>query len=287
MNAINRAVSSIFDLFLYPIERLGTEVALILVSGLFGVLAMIAFKHISWQRGIKKQKDKIKGHMIAIRIYQDDLGIVLKSVGGVLTRNTKYVGLNLLPILPLLAPFTLVAAQLVTRYSFAPIPLSEVPPTGSLEPARGIVLEIAMKAGQEARVRDLVIDLPEGLTAVSPLVRSPRDGMAWLEVVAVRAGEWEIDCLIGAEPVGGKRIVTGDVPSRMMQPERVAGFWSSWLSPAEDVFSDSTPIARVAFSYPERDLRVLPGGPGGIIVSFFVSSILFGMVLLKPLNIQI
>ena len=105
MNGLNRAAGVFFDVFATPFEVLGTELALILMSGIFGILALLVFKQISWQNGIRATKDKIKGHMIAIRIYQDDLGIVGKSVGTVLVRNVQYLGLNFLPIVPLLFTF--------------------------------------------------------------------------------------------------------------------------------------------------------------------------------------
>ena len=41
------------------------------------------------------------------------------------------------------------------------------------------------------------------------------------------------------------------------------------------------------FTYPDRELRVLPGGVGGVILTFFIASIVFGIAILKPLNIQI
>ena len=103
MNTIHHVTTAIMDAVLTPFEMLGDELALILVSGIFGVLALLLFKQISWQKGIKAAKDRIKGHMIAIRLYQDDLAIVGKSVGSVMVRNVQYLGLNFLPILPLMA----------------------------------------------------------------------------------------------------------------------------------------------------------------------------------------
>ena len=61
MNAINRASTKFFDVLLTPFEALGVEWTLILVSGIFGVLALFIFKHISSQKGIAAAKDKIKG----------------------------------------------------------------------------------------------------------------------------------------------------------------------------------------------------------------------------------
>ncbi len=113
MNATNRAVTSFFDLVLTPLEAVSDEFALLFVSGLFGVLALWIFKHISWQAGIKGTKDKIKGHLIEIRIYQDDLVTVGKAIAKVLFRNLQYLVLNFGPFVPLAIPFALVAAQMV------------------------------------------------------------------------------------------------------------------------------------------------------------------------------
>ena len=83
MNLVNRSMTGLFDVLLAPFELLGSELARLLVSGLVGIVCLIIFKFISWQKGIKGVKNKIKGNMIAIRIYQDDLGVVFKSVVGV------------------------------------------------------------------------------------------------------------------------------------------------------------------------------------------------------------
>ncbi|MCZ6597250.1 MAG: hypothetical protein O7B99_06415 [Planctomycetota bacterium] len=285
MNAVNRMTTKFFDVVVAPFELLGQEAALILVSGLFGILSLIVFKHISWQGGIKGTKDKIKGHMIAIRLYQDDLLIVAKSVFKVIWRNFQYLGLNFGPILPLLVPFMLIAAQLVARYGFDPIPV--VDPSADRLPGQGTMLVIEMAKGREAAVQDMHVRLPAGLKAVSPLVRNAYDGVAHLEVIAVQPGRGELELVFADGTRAYKKVVTGDEPTRMMQPERVSGFWAAWLWPAEDTFPSDSPLARVSFEYPNRDLYLLPAGPTGIILVFFVSSILFGLLVLKPLRIQI
>ena len=53
MNAINGALTALFDLVLKPLEAIGPEFSLTVVSGVFGVLALVIFKYISWQKGIK------------------------------------------------------------------------------------------------------------------------------------------------------------------------------------------------------------------------------------------
>ncbi len=285
MNALNRLTTKVFDLLLTPFELMGDELALILVSGLFGIVALIIFKQISWQKGIKAVKDKIKGDMIAIRIYQDDLVVVGQSVVRVFFRNFAYLTLNFGPMLLLLAPFVLVLAQFVVRYGFAPIPVHGA--QVAMLPGEGTMLEIEMAKGREAEVAGMSIRLPAGLKAVSRPVINTADGVAFQEVIAVQEGEWEVEFVFADGKSAIKRIVTGEERARVMQPERVSSFLLSWIWPAEDRFPSDCPIASVKFEYPTRDLRFLPDGPGAILVIFFLASMAFGVAILKPLGIQI
>jgi hypothetical protein len=292
MNAINHGVTKLFDLLLWPLEKLGNGPALVIASGVFGVLALIAFKHLSRQKSIKAAKDKVKAHLIEIRIYQDDLRIVGRAIGKVLTRNAQYLGLNLLPFIPLAIPFTFVIAQLVVRYAYSPVPVTTpIPVAGpSFLAGRGTTIEIALEPASAARVKQLTIVYPEGVKAVSPLVRVPSEGRAFQEIVAARPGRFDIQILLpgasGPESAT-KTLYAGDVAGRSMQPERGRGIVSAMLWPAEDAFESGSPFARVAFRYPDSDLGFLPGGTGGVVLVFLACSLLFGALAIKPLRIQI
>lgn len=287
MNAVHHFLTVLFDVVLTPLELLGDVVALVLVSGLFGILALLLFKQISWQAGIKATKDKIKGHMIAIRLYQDDLAIVFGSVVKVVLRNFQYLALNFGPILPLFVPFVLIASQLVVRYGFAPLPVVPEAKADSMLPGRGTMLEVRMKAGRGGEVEDLAVQLPPHLKALSPLARNARDGIAVMEFVPIAEGAADVQFLVAGTLVGTKNVAAGSAHPRHMQPERVSSFWSSWLWPAEPTFPPESPIDSVRFLYPDRDLGYLPGGAFGVLLTFFLASIVFGIAVLKPLNIQI
>jgi hypothetical protein len=154
-------------------------------------------------------------------------------------------------------------------------------------PGEGTELEISFRPGRESEVGALEVVLPPHLRAVSPLARNAGDGIAVLEFIAVAEGVGEIQLVMEGRPVGSKQVVAGAKPTRMMQPERVTGFLESWLWPAEPTLPRESPIDSIRFDYPTRDLGVLPGGPAGVLLSFFLASILFGVAVLKPLNIQI
>jgi hypothetical protein len=286
MNAINGLLTKLFDLLLTPLELMGREVSMIVISGIFGVLALIAFKHISWQKGIKQTKDRIKGNMIAIRIYQDDLGIVGKSVGKVLLRNFQYVALNFGPFVPLAIPFVFVAAQMVVRYGFEPVPVHAS--AAELMPGQGTMLRVEFTDAAKAQAGELEIELPDGVEALSPLVRVPYKGLAFQEVIATKPGVHEIALVLPDGTRELKRLVAGDVPERLMQPERVRSPFAALLWPAESTFGSGSPFAKVQFAYPERDLGWIPGkGPFAILVTFVLASMAFGFAVMKPLGVQI
>jgi hypothetical protein len=284
MNTVNHALTALFDALLSPFELLGKPAALIAASAVFGVLALIAFKHISYQKGIKRAKDRIKGHLIEIRIYQDDLGLVSRAIGKVLGRNVQYLGLNFAPFLPLSIPFLFLIAQLVVRYAFAPLPVESA--DARPLPGRGTMIEVELEAGEEQRIGGLEIVYPDGVRALSPLVRVRSEGRAFQEVVATQAGVHEIAFVLPGGERQSKRLAAG-TSERVMQPERVRGFFAALLWPAEDAFGPESAFSRIAFRYPDSELGPLPGGTGGVLVVFLIASMVAGFVLLKPLGIEI
>ncbi len=286
MNTLNRVTTAVFDTILGPIAGLGALWVVTLVGALFVVPALVLFKHISWQRGIKGAKERIKGHLIAIRIYQDDLAVVASSVGRILVRNTQYLGLNFGPLLPLLPPFTLVVAQLATRYGFEPLAV-ETRPAAELRMGDGTMLEVRFAPGRLAEAGGLVVELPAGLEAITPLVRSPGAGVAFQEVVARQVGDWTVTLRTGTGEVQTKRVVVGVAPTGAFQPERVRSFWAAWLWPAEPMLPADSAFERIAIAYPERPLPFSPGGPIGVMIVFFLASVVSGVVVLKAFRIQI
>ena len=286
MNVINSLVTKVFDLVLAPLELMGKEISLILISGIFGILALIAFKHISYQKGIKAAKDKIKAHLIAIRLYQNDLVTVTKSIGKILARNFQYILLNFGPFIPLAIPFVFVLAQLVVRYAFVPVPLT--PDPTALVAGQGTTIQIELAEGRERDVASLVVEYPDGLTPISPLVRVPSEGRAFQEVVATASGEYDITFRLGQGAEATKRLIAGDADVRWMQPERVKSAFLAALWPVEHTFAADTGFEHIHFKYPESDLGWLPGsGLGGVLIWFLVASMAFGVAVLKPLGIQI
>ncbi|MFN0007621.1 MAG: hypothetical protein ACKVXR_06910 [Planctomycetota bacterium] len=284
MNSLNHAVSRVFDLFLAPLDSIGRPFALVLASAVFGVIAIVLFKHVSAQRRIKAAKNKIKGHLIEIRIYQDDLAIVGKAIGKVLARNLQYLALNLAPFVPLSIPFVIVLAQLVVRYGYAPAEVHG--PEQAILPGRGSMVEVELSPERAADIAGLRIELPEGVRALSPLVRVPSEGRAFQEVAAIAPGARAIRFVLPGGERAEKEFSAG-FWSGPLQPERGTGFFSALLWPAEDSFSQDSPFRRIRVEYPEERLAWFPSGPAGVLIVFLIVSMAAGLLAMKPLKVQI
>ncbi len=280
MDFVNGLSTDIFNIVLTPLEMIHPEVAIAVVSALFGILGLVIFKYISAQKGIKTAKDKIKGHMIAIRIYQDDLAVVGVSVGKVLFQNVKYLSLNLMPFIPLSIPFVLLLSQLVVRYAFEPLPEN-----------KPFTMTVEVAADQKDSVNDITVIAPDWL-AVEDLVvvRAPSEGRVFISVRDAQAGISDFAFKIG-DSIVTKPVVIGaetEAP-RVMQPERVAGFFDAWIWPAEEMIADESPITRIAIegAYPSRSFAFLPDGILGILVGVILYSFIAGLAILKPLGVTI
>lgn len=284
MNSLNHVVSRIFDLFLTPLESIGRPFALVLTSAVFGVIALVLFKHVSAQKRIKGTKERIKGHMIEIRIYQDDLAIVGKAIGKVLFRNVQYLALNLLPFVPLSIPFVIVLAQLVVRYGYAPAVVHGA--EDAILPGRGSMIEVELARSRAEDVAGLRIELPDGVRAISPLVRVPSEGRAFQEVAAIAPVAGTVRFVLPGGEQAEKEFSAGSWTGPL-QPERDTGFLAALLWPAEDAFATDSPFRRIRIDYPKGKLAWFPGGPGGVLIVFLVASMAAGVLVMKPLKVQI
>ena len=131
------------------------------------------------------------------------------------------------------------------------------------------------------------LELPDGLRALSPLVRSGREGRAFVELAAMQPGVHELVFVLPDGTRETKLLVAGLRALRSMQPERVKSPWAAMLWPAEPTFASDSPFERIHFAYPERSMGWFPDGPVGVLLIFVVASMGAGFALLKPLGVQI
>jgi hypothetical protein len=98
VQGFSNVLTAIFDVLVLPFGSNRTA-ALWGISLVTGIVLIFLFKYTSNQDRIKATRDAFSGRILEMRIYQDDLGLILKALGAALWSNVAYLRASLVPIL--------------------------------------------------------------------------------------------------------------------------------------------------------------------------------------------
>ncbi len=276
MTTFNAISSAVFDVLLAPFggsQDWHVQVALLVWSIVFGIVALVAFKYCSHQAAIASTKNQIKVHLLEIRLFQEDIGGVFASTAKILLKNALYIAHNLLPMAVMMVPMVALLAQLEARYAFDPAP------TG-VSTLFKVKLDRAVTDLPATAVR---LELPEGIALEAPPVRTAQGEIAW-KLRAETEGDHVLRVHVGDATVE-KGWAVGGAP-RKVPVLRTKG-WEALLYPGEAGLAADAPLWSAELSaasihprgYPERDLGWMPGGEIGVMVVFLIVSIAAGLAL--------
>ncbi len=256
MSLLNNLLGGTFDLLLLPFRSLPPMVGLVVVSALCSVGMLLGYRATSNQPAVEAVKRKIAAGLFEIRLYNDDIVAIFRAQGAILRDNLRYLGLNLVPMVFMMAPFVLIVAQLQFHYGYE-----------GLEVDTPVLLQVTLAEGSTA---DVELDLPDGVRLDAPRVAMPTlPGAAW-RLVPEAAGSYEIGIRVGDETLTKTLVADSRVTRR--SPNRLApGFLNQLIYPAEAPLpADSAAIA-IELHYQERELSVLGFGMHWLIWFFILT----------------
>ncbi len=283
MTFVNSILRSVFDAALSPFSGLHPLVGIALISLIFGVVMLLVFKKTSNQDKLAAVKRKIHAGLFEIRLFNDDFRAIMRAQGDILRHNLSYFGLSLVPLAWMIVPLFLVIAQLQFHYGYQ-----------GLEPGGQALVEVALEevppeGGQEntAETRPQIqLEAPEGLKIeAGPMWIPARGELSW-RILAVEQGDYQLTLTGAGDPVTKSLRVSDDVVRR--SPNRVKGFFNELMYPAEDPIPDASPIQEITVSYPAGD-GGLEGWDNELtwMLFFFILSIVFALILRKPMNVTL
>ena len=121
MDLINRLITGFFNLLFWPLAPLPPLLALTVVSVFAGAVMVWIFGRVSRQEQIRGIKDRIRGNLFGVRLYQHELGVVFRLQKQILADTARYMGLSLAPMLVLLIPMSLIMIQLNLHFASRPL----------------------------------------------------------------------------------------------------------------------------------------------------------------------
>ena len=223
---------------------------------------LFVFKATSDQAGIKKAKNLVKGHFLAIRLYRDDIGLMLDTMKNIILSNLFYMRKSLRPMLFLVVPVGVILVQIGSRYEFRPLAVGES-------------MVVSMRLAEKISAADLSkveLDLPEGLHSDIPPVRiEARREISW-RIRAEKPGDYDLAFLYNGSTVSKRlRVVDFLVP---LATKRAHGDLAvSAMNPSESGLPASSFASMISIRYPKRELYFL-----GFNINWLVAFFIFSMV---------
>src|SRR5215467_1366546 len=91
------------------------------ISVVIGLVMVVVFRYTSDQKAIHAAKDRLKAHLLALRLFQDQIAIVMRAYGRILLATGHYLRLAFKPLLIVIVPMTLLIMQIDRYLGMTPI----------------------------------------------------------------------------------------------------------------------------------------------------------------------
>lgn len=261
---INPVSTALADGFYGVFDLLTPLIGLALLSAVVGVGALAVMRCVSNQEAIGRARDDIQANLLALKLFKDQLGVTLGAqvkLAGAIARLQWYM---LWPVIFMLPPVLLMAAQMQAHYQWRPLAVGE-----------DTVLKLTWA---DAVAQEVTASCPDGgvTIAVGPVAGA--DDVVW-RVRAAEPGRHTLQIHVGEHTVD-KEILVGD-DCRGVSPLRTKPSWTAQLLyPIEPPMAQDSGIAALELNYAER-----PAGMAGAswwMLTFFVISMVVAIIL-RPL----
>src|SRR5712664_1007133 len=244
----------------------------VVVSLVVGLLMVVLFGYTSDQKAIGIAKDQLKAHLLAVRLYRDQIPVVMGSYGKILRGTGRYLKLAFKPLLYVIIPITFLIVQIDRYLGATPIP-----------PNAPFLLTVHTTSGDA--LNDATLGLPPEITMSAPPVHVPSTKEIVWRLVGSKEGKYEVKIAAAGQAAAKAVCVGSDLPR--ISTVRLRGhFWERMFSSAESALPENSQIESISINYPDRNIEVAGYGMNWIWL-FFILSMIAGFIFKELLGIQI
>jgi hypothetical protein len=226
---------------LAPIARVPGWVSSTIAAAVLGAVTLLAFKYTSHQRVIGWVRDDIKAHLLAVKLFPDDLWVTFRAEGRVLRGAAALALLAVVPMLAMIVPVALVLGQLGLWYQARPLSVGEE-------------AVVTMKLGGNGSDAwpSVALSLPDAAELVLGPVRMLDERAICWDIKARQEGCHLLRFQVGGQTVA-KQLAIGRGFMRTSE-ERPGWQWTDiLLQPAEPPFRPGDAVRSIRIDYPSRD----------------------------------
>jgi hypothetical protein len=235
--AVNSALVAVFDAALAPLLPWSPLAGLLAVAVVTAVGAVLVMRRVSDQPRLRATRRRMQAALFEIRLHADDPVAVLRSFRDMLAENAVYLRLNLVSVLWLIVPLSLMVAQLQAFYGYSGL-------------RRGEPALITVEGGEAAAI---TLEAPREIRVESEAVRLVGSGTTVWRIVPEDRGVFAIALRSGGHTVT-KTIVVGDAAARRSPIRTRGSLQLQLLYPSEPLIPDGSGITSIAVRYPDRQV---------------------------------
>jgi hypothetical protein len=237
-----------------------------------GLLIVVIFRYTSDQKAIRRAKDQLQAQLLAVRLFQDQLQVVLRAYLRIVLGTLRYVRLTLLSTAVMLVPLVPLMVQLDRYLGWTP-----------LVPGRAFLVKVRVAAPDALQQVDL--QLPPGLSRTATPVRIPAENEVVWRVMAEREGSYEADVVVDGQRFS-KEVIVAKGLARISAARWRGHFWRRLLESGEASLPEGAPVEAIYVTYLPRTLDLAFAEWNWMIV-FFLASMAWALLFKKLLRIEI
>lgn len=272
---VHSLVGKIIYLLFYPFQNLSPWFSMFLISLITAVVMLIVFRYTSNQEGIRRTKNKIKAHLLELRLFKESFSLSLKAQLSILKYNLRYAGYSLKPLLVMIIPLVLILTQLNLWFGYRPF-----------YPGEKAMVKVHFKKGTDMSRINLTLVPGNSFSIQSSPLRIPSEEEINWELRIEERGLYTLLFRVDEYQVS-KTLLAGGRRTQKVSPARVGrNFFDLLLNPGEKPFQKEIPLKYIDIKYPNQKMNFFGLKLHWLIV-YFVLSIAFGFALKGVLGVEI
>jgi hypothetical protein len=264
---------TLFDVPLMAFRSVAPTWPLAGLALVLAVIMLLVIRRLSDQGRLSITKNRIKGHLLELWLFRDDVRTVLRAQGSLLRLNGRYILLTLKPMLVLMLPIALVVAALEPWFGLRP-----------LRPGETAVVSVQTTTGA-ALTGPVSLTAGDGVSVETPALRIPTANEIDWRIRVLRPGVHVVSVEVNGHRVD-KQVVVDERLARVTPSRVTSPFWQLLVNPAEAGIPAPSAIERVDVQYPAGSVTVF-GWQTHWLVYFLIVCLVFVFLLRRPLGVEI
>jgi hypothetical protein len=234
-------IDQAFDLPFRLMRPLPTLVVLAVFSVFTAVISLLAVRWTSDQKAIRRVKDLMGAHVLEVRLFPDQLSVVLRAYRTLLWNTLLYLRYALVPLLVLSVPLLILFAQMESYFGRAPI-----------EPGHDFLVRVTLQSADS--LANVLLRIPPGLVQTAPPVHIPSEHEVDWRVKAEKPGSYDIEMVVQGNEYS-KRVVAERGLTRILSERERGGAWQQVINPGEPPLPRAGVVEQIEIQYPARVFR--------------------------------